>query len=181
MKVIVGLGNPGEKYVKTRHNIGWHIVDALAAHLSAPDFKENKKFKALISEVQTENGKILLVKPLTFMNLSGDSAIAIKTFYKLSNEDFIVVYDDIDLPLGELRFRTEGGAGTHNGMKSLIKHLGNTFPRLRFGIENRPKELKSRIDLSDYVLNRFAKEEEEVVKKTIGQAISKINEELSKN
>ena len=191
MKVIIGLGNPGDKYKGSRHNVGWAILDALADKLGAPESKEHKKFKAHVSEIQLtaqqqdthtdrkgESQKILLVKPLTFMNLSGETATAIKNFYKLENEDFIVIYDDIDLPLGELRYRKSGGAGTHNGMKSLIQHISNDFPRLRFGIENRPEELKNKMNLSDYVLGRFTRDEEPIIKKQIAEAISMLLDKI---
>ena len=184
MKVIIGLGNPGLEYMHTRHNIGWIIIDALADKLGVGGFKEQKKFKALTAETtitkSDENTneeiteKILLVKPTTFMNLSGESVIAIKNFYKLENEDFLIIYDDIDLPLGELRFRDKGVPGTLNGMKSIVQHLGQEFPRLRFGIESRPEELKGRINLSDYVLSRFPEEEKDTTKKAIGQALEEI-------
>lgn len=176
MKVVIGLGNPGEKYQATRHNIGWMVLDALAGKHGAPAFKENKKLKSATSEVRISGKKVVLVKPLTFMNKSGDSASAIKNFYKLSNEDFLIIYDDIDLPIGELRFRTSGGAGTHNGMKSMIQHFGQEFARLRCGIENRPADLKAKIDLSDYVLGRFTKNEENTVQKQIEEAVHMIEE-----
>lgn len=178
MKAIIGLGNPGEKYAKSRHNIGWMIVDEFADRVGAPKFKENKKFKALITECanpKDASEKILLVKPLTFMNLSGESVSLIKSFYKLGNKDIIAVYDDIDLPLGELRYRTSGGPGTHNGMKSIVEQIGENFPRIRFGIENRPEEFKGKIDLSDYVLNAFTKSEEVLVKTKIQTAVEIIS------
>ncbi|MDP4008005.1 MAG: aminoacyl-tRNA hydrolase [Candidatus Peregrinibacteria bacterium] len=177
MKVIIGLGNPGGKYIKSRHNIGWMIIDELKARVGADDFKENKKFKALITETNNpndKNDKLILVKPLTFMNLSGETVATIKSFFKLSSEDLIVVYDDIDLPLGELRFRSSGGPGTHNGMRSIVQHIGEDFPRLRFGIENRPEDLKSKIDLSDYVLGGFAKHETEIIENKISESIETI-------
>jgi len=184
MKIFIGLGNPGDKYKETRHNVGWAILDAFAERVGAPEFKENKKFKAAVSEAlysphpDAKPQKILLVKPLTFMNLSGECASALKSFYKLSNNDIHVIYDDIDLPLGELRYRESGGPGTHNGMKSLIQHIGNDFPRLRFGIENRPEELKKKINLSDYVLGKFRKEEESTVQKTIEEGVSTLSEKM---
>lgn len=181
MKAIIGLGNPGEKYTKSRHNIGWMIMDELANRVGAPDFKESKKFKALVAECTNPayaSEKILLVKPLTFMNLSGESVSIVKSFYKLENKDIIAVYDDIDLSLGELRYRLSGGPGTHNGMKSIVEQIGEDFPRLRFGIENRPEEFKGKIDLSDYVLNGFTKEEEPLIKQKIQEAVEIILENL---
>lgn len=178
MKAIIGLGNPGEKYAKSRHNIGWMIVDEFADRAGAPKFKESKRFKALITECANPayaSEKILLVKPLTFMNLSGESVSLIKSFYKLENKDIIAIYDDIDLPLGELRYRLSGGPGTHNGMKSIVEQIGENFPRIRFGIENRPDELKGKIDLSDYVLNGFTKSEEVLVKTKIQTAVEIIS------
>ena len=176
MFLICGLGNPGVNYKNTRHNVGFHLADNIISHFNLDKIKEDRK-KELYSGV-INNQKIFVLKPLTFMNLSGECASALKSFYKLSNNDIHVIYDDIDLPLGELRYRESGGPGTHNGMKSLIQHIGNDFPRLRFGIENRPEELKKKINLSDYVLGKFRKEEESTVQKTIEEGVSTLSEKM---
>lgn len=181
MKAIIALGNPGDKYAKSRHNVGWMIIDEFAKTFGAGEFKESKKLKALVSEItdpSISEEKILLVKPLTFMNLSGESVASLKSFYKLENKDITIVYDDIDLPLGELRFRDSGGPGTHNGMRSITPIIGEDFKRLRFGIENRPDELKAKINLSDYVLNGFGKTEEATVKKQITEAVKMLSEHM---
>lgn len=133
MKMIIGLGNPGAEYAHTRHNVGFMLIDKLAADLRIGVTK--KKFNALIGETQIKGEKIILVKPQTYMNLSGDAVGSLARWYKLAPADMIVIYDDMDLPLGKLRLRPGGGSGGHNGMKSLIATLGSEkFPRMRIGI-----------------------------------------------
>ncbi len=171
-KVLIGLGNPGKEYEKTRHNIGWIVLDTLARDCDAEEFKENKKLRALIAEGRHGSKKIIFVKPLTFMNLSGECTALIKNFYKVENSDITVLYDDIDLPLGTLRYRKEGSGGTHNGMKSIVAHLGENVPRLRLGIDARSDLMKERMDLSDYVLGSFTKTETPLVKKMLGDAVA---------
>lgn len=158
MIVIVGLGNPGKQYEYTRHNIGFNIVDALADKYNISINKN--KHKALIGEGKIGSQKVLFVKPLTYMNLSGESIREIVDFYKILPEDLIVVYDDISLPLGNLRIRVKGSAGGHNGIKSLIQHLKTEqFPRLKVGIGGpRPHQ-----NLADFVLERFSKEEQTIL------------------
>ena len=160
MKVIIGLGNPGEKYRKTRHNIGFLYLDFLAFKHKFSDFEDKPKLKAQIAEGTINGEKYLLVKPTTFMNLSGECAVGIKNFYKLEWTDFLICYDDIDLMFGILRFRESGSAGTHNGMRSIIELSGlEAIPRLRFGVnvENRFP------DLAAFVLSPFQKEELEAL------------------
>jgi len=156
MKIIVGLGNPGKKYEETRHNIGFLFLDYLAREFGAEEFQEKAKFKAMVTEAKLKEDKVLLVKPLTFMNLSGETLVALKNFYKLENEDFLICYDDVDLPFEKIRYRDEGSAGTHNGMRSIIGLLGSQdVPRLRFGVEVKER----RMDLASFVLSRFSAEE----------------------
>lgn len=167
MRVIVGLGNTGERYAKTRHNIGFLIVDEIAAKVSAPAWQVEKKFKAQITEAECGGDKLLLVKPQTMMNLSGESARAIMDFYKLEAGDFWVAYDEIDLPYAQLRLRQGGSSGGHNGLKSLISHIGENFHRIRFGIEpndrmNEPSEV--------YVLKPFLPEQQAQLPKAITAA-----------
>jgi peptidyl-tRNA hydrolase, PTH1 family len=142
ISVIIGLGNPGQKYDQTRHNIGFMVVDHLAKSWRI-SLVQQKKFKGYWAEKSLTNGeKLHLLKPTTFMNLSGESAIALVKWYKLKPESVLAVYDDLDLPLGKIRIKPSGSAGGHNGMKSLIAHLGTQgFPRLRLGIgtPNQPK------------------------------------------
>jgi len=173
MKIIVGLGNIGEKYAKNRHNTGFMIVDALAEKLNVTDWKEEPKFKAFIAETTIKGEKILLVKPTTLMNLSGLAVSSIVNFYKEPLENLTVIYDDLDLPLGTIRIRDKGSAGTHNGMKSVIQELGTEeFKRIRIGIEGRGTTSPEQQDTSSYVLSPFTKEEEPIIKKALSEAVS---------
>ena len=133
MYIIAGLGNPGKKYENTRHNMGFLAVDLLAEKY---DIRIDKiKFKALVGEGRIAGQKVLLVKPQTFMNLSGQSIVEIMNFYKEDVENLIVIYDDIDIPTGTIRIRKKGSAGTHNGMRNIVYLLGDDgFPRIRVGI-----------------------------------------------
>ena len=154
MFIIAGLGNPDEKYQGTRHNVGFDVVDRLAEKYQIA--VDTKKHRALIGKGVIEGQKVLLVKPQTYMNLSGESIRSIVEYYKIDpEEELLVIYDDISLEPGVLRLRTKGSAGGHNGMKSIIKHLGgDTFPRIRVGIggEKHPGQ-----DLADYVLGHCSK------------------------
>lgn len=133
MKLIVGLGNPGNEYAKTRHNVGFMLVDALADHLNITLWKD--KFNAKIAEGRIGSEKILLVKPQTYMNNSGEAVGPLMRWYKLEPEDVIVAHDDMDIPAGTIRIRKKGSSGGHNGIKSLIAHLGSeNFARVRLGI-----------------------------------------------
>lgn len=154
MYVIVGLGNPGKQYDKTRHNVGFDVIDILAKEY---DISVTKiKHKALIGEGRVGTEKVLLVKPQTYMNLSGETLIDIYNYYKVDLENIVVIYDDIDLDVGKLRIRKKGSGGTHNGMRSIIKCLGSTeFPRVRVGVS---KPIPGQ-NLADFVLSRFRKEE----------------------
>lgn len=165
MKLIVGLGNPGGKYEKNRHNAGFMVVDVLVKALGFSEFKENGKFKALISEGEFEGEKVLLVKPQTFMNNSGEAVQKLVSYYKVDWADLWVVYDDLDLDLGVIRVREKGSAGTHNGMRSLVEHLGEEFPRFRFGIGS--EEAAKYREIADFVLTNFTSDEEHIVKKTV--------------
>ena len=154
MYVVVGLGNPGKQYDKTRHNVGFDVIDILAKEY---DISVTKiKHKALIGEGRIGSEKVLLVKPQTYMNLSGETLIDIYQYYKVDMDNIIVIYDDIDLDVGKIRIRKKGSGGTHNGMRSIVKCLGSTdFPRVRVGVSKpRPGQ-----DLADFVLSRFRKEE----------------------
>ena len=153
MKIVVGLGNPGRQYSGTRHNIGFMVADKLAS-TRALAFSR-KKFKAKLAAGSIEGKPVLLVKPQTFMNSSGESVSALMRFYKCELSDLIVVYDDVDLPFGKLRLRPEGGSAGHKGMRSIISALGSeNFPRLRVGI--RGEFVYG--ELSDYVLGKFSSE-----------------------
>lgn len=168
MKLIVGLGNPGTAYEGTRHNIGFDALEALRVRLKFSGFRNESKFKAEISRGDFNGEKLILVRPQTFMNLSGEAVQALKHFYKISEVDLWVVYDDIDLPLGALRLRESGSAGTHNGMKSIIQSLSTElFPRFRLGIESRGVNAPAEQDLSSFVLEPFRHEEFFLVKEAL--------------
>lgn len=155
MKLIVGLGNPGREYVHTRHNAGFEVMDAIADHVSA-DISQ-KKFKALIDKVRIGNESVLLMKPQTYMNNSGEAVRAAMDFYHLTPQDLLVIYDDMDMPVGRLRLRQKGSAGGHNGIKSIIAQLGTEeFPRIRVGVGAKPNP---QYDLADWVLSKFSEED----------------------
>jgi peptidyl-tRNA hydrolase, PTH1 family len=155
-ELIVGLGNPEPKYDNTRHNIGFAAVDELAKVWQMP-LKENKRFQGLFAEGISQNGqKVRILKPLTYMNRSGQAVRAVTDWYKVEPCSVLVIYDDMDLPVGRLRMRLSGSAGGHNGMKSIIAHLGSQeFPRLRIGIGKSDGEK----DTINHVLGKFAPEE----------------------
>ena len=156
MKVIIGLGNPGKKYEKTRHNIGFIVIDSLRKKLNISD--EREKFQALVSEKNIDGEKVIFLKPQTFMNLSGNSVIEIVNFYKLdSKKDIIVIYDDMDLPFGDIRIREKGSSGGHNGIKSIISHIGEEFIRIKCGIGAKEK------GAIEYVLGEFNQTEQKIL------------------
>ncbi len=162
-QLIVGLGNPEAKYDKTRHNIGFEIVDILAQTWQF-SWKENRRFQGMIAEGKSRNNqKIYLLKPLTYMKRSGQSVRAVIDWYKLQSKDVLVIYDDMDLSIGRMRMRLSGSAGGHNGMKSIISHLGGqNFPRLRIGI-GKSNQIDNTIS---HVLGRFSPEERKIIDKT---------------
>ena len=181
--LIVGLGNPGKKYVNTRHNVGFEMLDTLASYY---DIKVNKsKGKALIGEGRIAGNPVILAKPQTYMNLSGESVMELCNYFKVESSNVIVLYDDISLEPGKIRIRQKGSAGGHNGMKNIIYHLRTeAFPRVRFGI-GQPVG-----DLADYVLSNFSKTEikllievaksvpdiiDMIIKGEISKAMSKYN------
>ena len=167
MMIIAGLGNPTDQYKGTRHNIGFMALDRLSEALGIP--VNQHKYKAMVGSGFIAGQRVLLMKPLTYMNLSGESIRAAADFYKVEPEDILVIYDDISLEPGMLRIRKKGSAGGHNGMKSIIKHLGSdTFPRIRVGIggEKHPGQ-----DLADYVLSRFPKEEQALIDEALDKAV----------
>jgi len=174
-QLIVGLGNPEPKYNKTRHNIGFAAVDALAKAWQI-SLVENRKFQAELGEgVGSQRNKIRLLKPLTYMNLSGQAMRAAIDWYKLPPESVLAIYDDMDLPLGKLRLRLSGSAGGHNGMKSAIAHLGtDKFPRLRIGI-GKPQGVSSNDkDIISHVLGKFSGEENELMDRVLKLVIEAI-------
>ncbi len=166
MFIIAGLGNPGKKYETTRHNVGFCVIDKLAAAYNISVTEE--KYKALAGNGYIEGNRVLLLKPQTYMNLSGESVREAVDFYKADpSTDLIVILDDIDLPLGQLRIRKSGSAGGHKGLKSIISCLGTQeFARLRVGIGARPPLM----DLADYVLSHFPAEEWRLMDETFSLA-----------
>ena len=176
MYVVVGLGNPGKQYERTRHNVGFDVIDILAKEYGISVSKI--KHKALIGEGRIGSEKVLLVKPQTYMNLSGETLIDIYNYYKVDMENIIVVYDDIDLDVGKIRIRKKGSGGTHNGMRSITKCLGsNDFPRVRVGVSKpRPGQ-----DLADFVLSRFRKEESDDVELGLEKAAKAVDVMIKDN
>lgn len=164
MKVVIGLGNPGKKYERTRHNMGFIAVDSLRKKFNLND--EREKFQALVSEKNIDGEKVIFFKPQTFMNLSGNAVIEIINFYKLDpKKDIIVIYDDMDLPFGDIRIREKGSSGGHNGIKSIISHIGEEFVRIKCGIGEKEK------DAIEHVLGEFNQTEQ----KNLNEILENIN------
>lgn len=165
MKLITGLGNIGDKYCFTRHNAGFMLVDKIALDTNLT-FKTESKLKCMMTKFKYNNEDVILAKPTTFMNLSGEAVIALVNYYKIDIKDLVIVYDDISLDLGRIRFRGNGSDGGHNGIKSIIKHLGTKdFNRLKIGIGPQPP-----IPSENYVLQNFPKEQLETLKSTLSKA-----------
>ena len=171
--LIVGLGNPGRKYKGNRHNIGYMIISRIAEQWGIR--LGRIKHKALVGSGQLVEMRVILAKPQTFMNLSGNSVGPLANYYKIPLSNLLVIYDEIDLALGTLRLREKGGSGGHNGMKSIINILGNNFPRLRLGVGRPP----GRMDPAAYVLHDFRENELPIVDEMIDQAISTIETYLT--
>jgi PTH1 family peptidyl-tRNA hydrolase len=171
-RLVVGLGNPGREYAGTRHNIGFAIVDQLAAKLGC-SFKEKSKFAAEIGEVILDGGRITLAKPQTFMNRSGEAVAAITHWLKIAPGAVLVVVDDADLPLGQLRLRLAGGSGGHNGLRSIIESLGGSeeFARLRVGIGRRDP---LGVDIANHVLGKFALSERKEAEAAVAEAVQAV-------
>ena len=166
MKLIVGLGNPGPEYRATRHNVGFMVADALVDRWRVSD-QWREKFEALLIKTMVREESVVLAKPLTFMNLSGQAVAGLAGFYKIDPSDIFIVTDDVALPVGRLRARREGGAGGHNGLKSIIQSLGmQAFPRMRVGVGRGD----SRRDLADHVLGRFEADERDTVSAAVLRA-----------
>jgi len=204
MKIIIGLGNPGEKYINTRHNVGFMLIDKLKQEWNFPDFEFNKKFNAEISiksnyslssspaggrgcrvlttgeEKSEKDNRIMLVKPQTFMNLSGTSIRAILDFHKITPENLIVVHDDVDVALGKYKVATDSSSAGHNGVQNIIDQLGTQeFCRIRVGIGKTPEEKEScPISAHDFVLSKFSTEELEKIEKISGEILKKIEKLL---
>ncbi|MHC4291738.1 MAG: aminoacyl-tRNA hydrolase [Planctomycetota bacterium] len=168
MKLIAGLGNPGNEYEGTRHNIGFMVADALAERLGASI--RRKKFNAMVEEVHAEGTKLLLVKPQHYMNRSGHAVATAAGFYKLASTDVLVVTDDMALDVGRIRLRAKGSSGGHNGLKDIIARIGSdNFPRLRVGIGD-----SGQMDAADYVLSRFSADEREIIDGVVQTAVEAV-------
>lgn len=171
MKIIVGLGNPTKEYAGTRHNVGFSVIYNISDAYNIP--VDTKKHKALIGKGMIEGEKVILAMPQTYMNLSGESVRELMDFYKCDLSDLIVIYDDISLDVGKLRIRAKGSAGGHNGIKNIIAHLGTQeFTRIKIGVGEKP----AKMDLADYVLGRFSKEEQPVIRESADRARAAVAE-----
>lgn len=170
MYIIVGLGNPTLQYEDTRHNVGFDVIDALADKYNIT--VETRKSRAFIGKGIIEGQKVILAKPQTYMNLSGESVRGLVDYYKIDEEqELLVIYDDISLGVGQLRIRKKGSAGGHNGIKNIISHLDTTvFPRIKIGVGEKPKKY----DLADYVLSHFSKAEREEMEKGYEKAVNAV-------
>lgn len=174
MLLISGLGNPGKKYIKNRHNAGFILIDEIADD-NGCDFK--KKFKGLMSETNISNKKIILSKPETFMNLSGQSIYEIKKFYKIQNQNIFIIHDDLDLELGKIKVKNGGSNGGHNGLESISEYIGNDYNRVRIGIGH-PGDKKF---VESYVLHDFSNDEFKILKKSNEHIKENINHLLTSN
>lgn len=183
MKIIVGLGNKGAEYSGTRHNVGFMFVDALAkckeiAPLEGATFRFEKKFEAEIAEILSNGEKIILVKPMTYMNASGLAVTIILKFYKANPDDLILAVDDVDLPLGTIRVRAEGSSAGHKGLKNIFDLLKTeSIVRFRLGVASEDAAM-TKMDTADFVLSRFDKRELPTINKAVGQAINYLVEFL---
>lgn len=168
--VVVGLGNPGPKYENTRHNIGWRCVDMLCNEFSAVEKKD--KFHSKLFEGKFKDKRLLLVKPMTFMNNSGTAVSEIVSYYKLNPEQIIIISDDVSMDVGRLRIRKSGSAGGHNGIKDIIELIGsNNIPRVKIGVGQKPNP---DYDLAAWVLGKFSKEDAQIVDKTLSSAVDAV-------
>ena len=174
--VIVGLGNPGKQYELTRHNLGWLALDAIAKDAKAGKYKDQQKFLCTSAEGELGGSTVLLVKPTTFMNRSGECIRKLVDFYKLdAAKQLLVICDDIDLPAGTHRFRMNGGPGTHNGLRSIVESLGEHFPRYRIGLGPKSEET----DLAAWVLSRLSTEDRKTIQPAFDEIMPRLRELLA--
>lgn len=165
MKLIVGLGNPGKKFDRTRHNVGFEVIDKCQNNLNIE--LDQAKFKGAFGFKKVGNDKVFLLKPLTYMNLSGESIVPLMNYFKMDKEQLLVIYDDLDLPAGKIRLRQKGSPGGHNGMKSIVQHLGtDQFNRIRVGI-GRPEPGTA---IPDYVLGTFPPDDRQKIDEAVDKA-----------
>ena len=168
MKLFVGLGNPGERYKLTRHNVGFMVLDKLVQKSTVEGW--DKKFDSFFNKIIIDQKSIILLKPLTFMNVSGHAVQKVKNFYDIDPNNIVIIHDDIDLELGKIKLKKGGGDGGHNGLKSIIKLIGSEFNRIRIGL-GRPEK----INVSSYVLNNFPEKEVSFLKEIILKSCKGIN------
>lgn len=173
--LIVGLGNIGKQYVDTRHNIGFTAIDQFASQNDFPEWIEKKDLKCHFATSTLGDAKVILIKPTTFMNLSGEAVQAAASFYKIAPENIVVVYDELDIPFGQIRTRVGGSAAGHNGVKSVIQHMGETFGRVRIGVG--PKD-PPQMDSADFVLARFSKEQQQNMPALLKEATAILSERV---
>lgn len=171
-RLIVGLGNIGRQFDKTRHNVGFMCLDAFA-EAEHGNWHDKKSLRSQICEVRVGQTRVILCKPQTYMNLSGQAVRAVQQFYKLTNQDTLVVYDELDMPFGQLRTRFGGSSAGHNGVKSIITHINEDFGRLRVGIAN---EFAAKADSAEFVLQKFNKDEQAALGKLKTEVSALINE-----
>ena len=173
MKLILAQGNPGPEYTNSRHNVGFMALDALQKHLEAPDFQQKTKFQAQVSEYSQNSEKVILAKPTTFYNLTGQSARALCDFYKIAPQDVLVIHDELALDFGTLRVRLGGSDAGNKGIRSLNAHIGPNFWRIRVGIRN---ELTARMDAPDFVLSTFSSQEKTALAAAVVQDVIALSE-----
>lgn len=171
--LVVGLGNPGKEYDGTRHNVGFASVDRFVAANDLGSWVEKKDLKCLMATGQLGDTRVIVIKPTTYMNLSGEAAAAVTHFYKIQPDRIVAVYDELDIPFGQIRTRIGGGSAGHNGVKSLIQHLGADFGRVRIGIGPKTPE---QMEAADFVLQRFSKEQEAEVPALTREAAAILSE-----
>jgi len=164
MILIVGLGNPGNDYKETRHNVGFLVLDLMLEDHASSNWTHESKFKSDISIIDNNSTKVILCKPTGFMNLSGISIQLLASFYKISTDNIIVIHDDLDLPVGKVKYKIGGGTGGHNGLKSIDQSIGNNYHRIRIGI-GKPDHVS--YDISDYVLSKLTYEESKIIKNSL--------------
>lgn len=176
MLVIAGLGNIGENYNNTRHNLGFIAVNKIAEKYNFPEWKQKDKY--LYSKQKIEKIEILLIKPTTFMNLSGEAILKLSILYKIKPDDIIVIHDDLDLELGKIKIKTGGGNAGHNGLKNIDEKIGKNYHRIRIGIG---KPQNPNTDIISYVLGKFSKQELEIIDRQINILLETFNEIITKN
>ncbi len=164
MILIIGLGNIGNEYENTRHNIGFTVIDNIKDHFDFPSFKEKGKF--IFSKTKINGIDVIIAKPTTYMNLSGEAVLSLSSLYKIKPEDIIVIHDDLDIKTSEIRIKQGGGNGGHNGLKSIDSKIGPNYHRIRIGIDH-PRNNNPQIDVSSYVLGKFTKQEKELLNQSI--------------